>query len=177
MGFFLAQPVAQGLNEVVIRDHFGGGLNGAQHDHVADAAVAELFGHLVAGDRDDRHVGTQLHALDQGGIVEQRAAGGHHGHKLDQAGLVHGHQHGRLADQRAADGLVADHHGAVGFAAAHFGAVAGHPADLITLPHGRLGDQLTDEQHALSAETGNQKLLFHHAWPPSVVISLYTPSG
>ncbi len=57
-------------------------------------------------------------------------------------------------NQRRTDLLVRDRHAAVGRTAAHLRAVGRDPGDLTAGQHAGAGHQLTEQQNALTAETG-----------------------
>ncbi|MBV6466249.1 MAG: hypothetical protein PGMFKBFP_01552 [Anaerolineales bacterium] len=146
---------------VVQRQDGEGRQQPADHHHIEQAAVARLFGDLVAGDEDDGDI------VAFGGTVHHALVDDQHTARLEQFFIfIEGRQvqrddRRRILDQRGADLLVRDDHGAVGRPAAHFGAVGGDPRHGLARVHGRVRQHLSREQHALSAKPCDENFFLH----------------
>ena len=105
-------------------------------------------------------------AVDDAAVDHQHAAGLDVILELIQGGTVHGHDDVGLVHQGGGHGLVGHDDGAVGGTAAHLGAVGRQPGDVLAVQHAGHRHELTDQEHALTAETGENKGLFHVTWPP-----------
>ena len=147
-------------------ENFGSGHISAQHDHVADFAVADLVSDLAAGNI----VGGQICAMylicNHVAVDKHAAAGEHAGLELLQGGLVERDQLTGGVEYRRANRFVGEDHRAVGSAAAHFRTIGGSPSDEETFSHAGLCQILANGQAALAAEAGNDDFFFHLTAPP-----------
>src|SRR5699024_5804013 len=161
-GLLLAELDADGLDDGLLVDDVGllGDIR-AQEKDVGALGVADLLSDVVAGDVDDVAVVAVGLLVDDAAVDEQQAARLDLALELEHGGQVHGEDGVRHGDERRGDGLVGDDDGAVGGAAAHLRAIAGQPGYVLAGLHAGLGKELADEEHALSAETGEYALFFH----------------
>ena len=124
----------------------------AEQDHVGEGGKAVFARKPGGGNADGFDVLAGDFTLDQRGIVVDRAAGNDRRLEAVERGKVHRDQHVGGRDDRRTDLVVAHDHRAGGGAAAHFGTVGREPGDLFVFDHSLVGDELPDEQDALSAE-------------------------
>ncbi len=87
--------------------------------------------------------------------VNNGAAGRHAGGKLAQRRFVHGDQNIGAREHRRSDAIFRQAHVTVRAARAHLGTVGRQPTYFQAFPHAHFGEQLAEQQHALSAESGN----------------------
>ena len=173
-GFLLAQLDADGFHHAIHGGDGSLGQGSAQNGHVSTLGVADGLRNAVGVAVDHGDVVADGLTVDDGAVDDQDTAGLHVRLELVQRGTVHGHDHVGLVHQRGGNGVIGDDDGAVGGTAAHLGAVRGQPGDVLAVQHAGHGHELTDQQHTLTAETGENKGFFH-VTPAS--LSLYTPRG
>ena len=88
-------------------------------------------------------------------VIEDETAGGNLRRKLAERDLIHGDEDVGMRNERRTDALLREADVTMGAAGAHLGAVGGQPADFQAFAHAHFGEQLAEQEHALSAEAGD----------------------
>ena len=162
----LRSPSSMRMASVICSTVVTGTFSSAQNGHVGALGVADGLGNGVGVAVHHLDVVADGLAVDDAAVDHQHTAGLDVILELIQGGTVHGHDHVGLVHQGGGHGLVGHDDGAVGGTAAHLGAVGGQPGDVLAVQHAGHRHELTDQEHALTAETGENKGLFHVTWPP-----------
>ena len=124
----------------------------ADDDHVGEVAELVIGSETGRGDVEHLDIVALYLALDKCGVGEDHSAGHHGLLKAIERRKVHGYENIRVGYYRRANGRIGNDDRARGCASAHLGAVRGQPRDLLILDQALVGDELSGEEDALSAE-------------------------
>ena len=138
----------------------------AEDRNVRALRVADGLGNAVGVAVDDLDVITLGLAVDDGAVDDEDAARLDVALELVQRRTVHRHNTVSHVDQRGCDRIVGDNDGAVRRAAAHLRAVRGQPGDVLAVEHAGHSQELTDQEHALTAKASKNIFFLHIIQPP-----------
>ena len=119
---------------------------------LADLGRTEFVGDLRRRNRDHLHFRRSKVGRKAGAVVKNEPAAHYLVGKLAQRELIHGHQHIGVRDQRRPDPFFRQAHMAVRAARTHLRTIGRQPAHFQTFPHAHFDEELSQQQHALSAE-------------------------
>ncbi len=138
------------------------------HDHIGKRGDARLLRYLRR--RNVKYIDILPHHLSS----DQRAVRKNQPARYDivlifvKGRQIHGNETVGRGDDRRADRDVAENHAAIRSTAAHFRTVGRKPADLPSLQHTLIREELSGKQDTLPAEAGNQNFGRAHFASPSL---------
>ena len=127
---------------------------GSHQDDVGDLGGTKFVRHFRSGDTDHARVGQGKIRRQAVAVVKDDSAGHDLMGKLAQRNLIHRDQYIGMRDKGRANPLLGQAHMAMRASGTHLRPVRGQPTYVQAFAHAHLGEQLAEQENALSAKAG-----------------------